>query len=178
MQFKKTLLILLLSSSILGIFGCINCGEILDFKRIIDLNAYVYSTDYTKMDSDTISEDSLIIHLSFDTEYIAQQTNNPFINSSFGWSCPSSGTEGLKDTIVDFQIFSTYEYLDTPAGSDLNLRSRYTNKDNIIQEWNKYAYQYAYYLDEKKHGPFDLHLHLEYESGILDTFNIIQFVWE
>lgn len=184
---KKVILILILSSSLLGIFGCIDCGEYFGYQEIRNINSDIRSNDFQLIKENT-DLDSLSIGVNFDINFIASnQSITPnlkysdfsFINSSYAWSCDENGNLGLKDKIFNLKFYSSVDYLNFPSGSDIPLEnSQYVSREELIELLNDYLIDFRLNIYEKQIGYFDLFVSLEFESGITKDFELVNFDWE
>ena len=187
MKYKRIILVALISSSILGIFGCIDCGDHLSYQEIKDINSTLWSNDFVLIEDQT-DLDSLNVSLQFDINFIACQKKSPLmgeefslplINSSYAWSCDENGELGMKDKIVDFKFYSTVDYLDIPSGSAIILENSQALSDvELIDLLNDYLIDFRVQLVKKQIGYFDLYVSFEFDSGIAQDFELASFIWE
>lgn len=187
MKKKKIIIIAILTSSFLGIFGCIDCGEPLPYQEIRNITSDIRSNNFELIEEIT-DLDSLSIGVNFDVNFIASKKNNTvinqyfdfsFINKSYAWSCDENGYLGVKDKILDLKFYSTVDYLDFPSGSEIQLEnSQVLPKAELIDLLNEYLIDFRLDIVKKQVGYFDLFMSVEFESGTTKDFELVNFVWE
>lgn len=188
MNCKKIILVALLTSSFLGIFGCINCDDVLHYQEINGVTSQLLSNDFELVVEENTDLDSLMINVNFDIGFIASNINDDevdngfsfsLINQSYAWSCDEDGGWGLKDEIVSFKFYSSIDYLDIPAGSKIELENlQELTEEELIEKLNNYLVDFTVQLVEKQDGYFDLFVAFELASGKIQDFQLASFVWE
>ncbi len=143
---KKAIICLVLSTGILGFLLSSCCTNEFVYWAINDLKIEIVDEDQNPPLNNQITSNTLFLNLVLDTDYVAEVTFNPFVNTCYATQrCPYEGELGLKDRLKNIIVTSNMDFNNCPAGTVLSSIIDVHSSPLTLWIKNFYSYQSGNY---------------------------------
>jgi hypothetical protein len=162
----------------------VHSGIMLSNVQVADsfMTSDVFLDDRVELDAEDFA-----LHLEIEYEFVAASTLPSFISTSYAFSCPMDGEQGLKSPVVAIEVTANQDLLGVTAGSPLNDLMTYgplsssrvignpgpSSLAQLIQEMNFGAWWQSIWLlqfnqDFSTPDFVKFHIKITYEDGSVE----------